>query len=145
MPAPESKALAKARPSKCKLWFSAPRNREPLHKALSASRMRDHRSAAMTFKTKLEMQQCFQDSLQKLRELGLLRDGCKTRVAVRNNIIAIDVPGSRRALPIPFEAMQCIASLPIQRSADVARAFGVDAKSVPSVRCLISQFVRTRS
>ena len=145
MPAPEPKALAKARPSNRKLWVPAPRNREPPHKALAASWMRDHRSAAMTFKTKLEMQQCLQDSLQKLCELGLLRDECETRVTLRNNIIAIDVPGSRRALPIPFEAMQCIAFAPIQRSADELRAFGVNAKSVPSVRCLISQFVRTRS
>ena len=134
-------ADVRVRRSRWTTRIPAPRKRDRLEQLLAAARMRDHKAARRTVVERKKTQEMFREALARMRETGILRDGCRSLVHLQRNSCVITIPSTRKSLVLPYEAMLAIAFSKIQRRADIARAFGVDGASAVQVRCLVARCI----
>ena len=106
---------------------------------LAAARMRDAKAAKALLRWKGASKATVEKALVDMRSAGLLRDGMRCALAVRKNMLAIDIPRGR--LEIPAECMAATAFSSVQRVNDVARAFGMDKATVAKIRVLVNKAV----
>ena len=126
------------RKSRWLTWIPTPKRRTRDEELLAASRMRDHKALRYHRDRKVTCEKKIQEALAKLRRLGMLRDGCKTKISIARSFFTIAVP-SRRTAQIPFECMAQCAFSCIQRRSDCARAFSIDPASVSRLRILVAK------
>ena len=120
-----------------KVKLPCPQARTAEQKWLAASRMRDAKSKKQRRTLKTAAKEVLKEALDKLRSLGLLRDGSKTKIRA-GDVLSIQVASGPPAC-LPFEAMQQIAFRSLRRRNDTARTFGVDPATVTTVQVLAAE------
>ena len=133
-----------ARASRWSAKIPCPQKRTADQQRLAASRMRDRKAARKLCDVKGKLRERLEECFAKLRECGLLRDRGKTRVRLSpSDVLSIRLLPSGKPSLLPFEAMQHIAYTPLNRKADVAKAFGLCPKTVNRVRILAAAALET--
>jgi hypothetical protein len=135
------KSQRKAVPAKSQ-WTvqipSTPSKRSFEQSCLAASRMRDSRARIRNAATKQHTKEMLLEAFDRLRSIGLLNDGCRTKVKLcRNDVLTIALP-SNRGYPLPFRAMQAVAYSDVIRRNDAARVYGMDPTTVTRMRNLVA-------
>ena len=82
-----AKAAPKARASRWSVWIPSPRLRTREQELLAAARLRDHKALKLHSDRRAREQRVVEEAMEKMRSLGMLRDGGRTKAALSISFI----------------------------------------------------------